>query len=224
MHSRVRGTWLLVALCALAALWPAPVGAQSFILEWGSQGSGDGQFHDPQGVATDAAGNVYVVDSGNNRIQKFTNAGTYVTQWPIQGGTGTVFPWVAVDPAGNVYVSVGTHIEKYTSTGTLLTQWGSFGTGAGQFREIQGLGTYESGNVYATDYYNYNVQEFTSSGTYITQFGGPGEFLGPVGVDTDASGNVYVVDQLNDRIRKFGPGTTAASGTTWGRLKTLYRR
>ena len=44
-------------------------------------GSGDGQFHDPTGVAVDGAGNVYVTDANNNQVQKFTSNGTFVTQW-----------------------------------------------------------------------------------------------------------------------------------------------
>jgi len=42
-----------------------------YLSKWGSQGSGDGQFNSPQGVAVDATGNVYVADSGNHSIQKF---------------------------------------------------------------------------------------------------------------------------------------------------------
>lgn len=43
-----------------------------FATKWGSQGSGDGQFLNLRGIAVDNSGNVYVVDEGNNRIQKFT--------------------------------------------------------------------------------------------------------------------------------------------------------
>jgi DNA-binding beta-propeller fold protein YncE len=42
-----------------------------FLGAWGSNGTGDGQFRNPRGVATDAAGHVYVADHGNDRIQKF---------------------------------------------------------------------------------------------------------------------------------------------------------
>jgi DNA-binding beta-propeller fold protein YncE len=38
---------------------------------WGSEGSGNGEFKDPSGVAIDSSDNVYVADMGNNRIQKF---------------------------------------------------------------------------------------------------------------------------------------------------------
>ena len=40
-------------------------------MAWGSYGSGNGQFQDPLGAATDGSGNIYVADSGSNRIQKF---------------------------------------------------------------------------------------------------------------------------------------------------------
>jgi DNA-binding beta-propeller fold protein YncE len=46
-------------------------GSGTFLLRWGSAGSGDGQFSTPRGIALDGSGHVYVADSGHNRIQKF---------------------------------------------------------------------------------------------------------------------------------------------------------
>src|SRR5438552_8179000 len=60
-----------------------PCGA--FVTKWGSAGSGNGQFNAPWGVAVDAAGNVYVADTGNNRIQKFTGTGGFLTAWGSAG-------------------------------------------------------------------------------------------------------------------------------------------
>jgi DNA-binding beta-propeller fold protein YncE len=42
-----------------------------YLTQWGTQGTGDGQFNNPAGVAVDASGNVYVADTDNNRIQVF---------------------------------------------------------------------------------------------------------------------------------------------------------
>lgn len=101
------------ALVFLLVLLPIPpVRAETlppeFLRKWGTLGSGDGQFNWPVGVAVDASGNVYVADSGNHRIQKFTSSGAFITNWGTQGTGDGGFnrPYgVAVGASGNVYVA-----------------------------------------------------------------------------------------------------------------------
>src|ERR687895_273728 len=76
---------ILVALF-LAAAPAAGAREYGFITKWGTLGSGDGQFGDPLGIATDQAGNVYVADSLNSRVQKFTPDGRLITRWGGFGG------------------------------------------------------------------------------------------------------------------------------------------
>src|SRR5262252_2170381 len=122
---------LLTLACLLLA---SSATAQTFITAWGSLGSGNGQFENPNCVATDAAGNVYVSDGANKRIQKFTSTGAYLTQWGTYGSGNGQFSTptgVATDAVGNVYVGDwgNNRIQKFTSTGTYITQWGTYGSG-----------------------------------------------------------------------------------------------
>jgi hypothetical protein len=75
------------------------------------------------------------------------------------------------------------------------------------------VATDATGNVYAADLSN-NIQKFTSSGTYLAQWGssgsGSGQFQSPTGVATDAAGNVYVSEYGNSRIQKFALGAQIA--------------
>jgi sugar lactone lactonase YvrE len=195
----------------------------AFVLKWGGPGSGNGQFNVPHGVATDAAGNVYVGDEYNHRIQKFDALGNFITQWGTYGsGNGQLAnPYgVAIDAAGDVYVAddVNHRIQKFSSAGAYITQWGSFGSGIGQFHDPVYAAPDASGNVFVSDYFNHRIQKFTNTGTYLTQWGtsgsGNGQFLNPYGVATDAAGNVYVSDSGNNRIQKFS--SAGVYLTQWG--------
>ena len=185
----------------------------STLTSWGgSFGTADGQFNSPYGLATDAAGSVYVADTGNHRVQKFTNSGGFITKWGSMGTGNGQFtnPISAVaDSSGNIYVVGDNRVQKFTSTGAYLTQWGSYGTGDGQFGNPFAATVDPSGNVYVTDQNNARVEKFTSSGVFLGKFGisgsSPGHFLDPVGICVDYLGYFYVADYGNNWVAKFGP-------------------
>jgi hypothetical protein len=74
----------------------------------GGQDRGDGQFIEPSGVAVDGAGNVYVADTNNNRIEKFASDGTFLAKWGSRGGGDGQLDLpsgIAVDRAGTVFLT-----------------------------------------------------------------------------------------------------------------------
>jgi len=184
-----------------------------FCTKWGSQGSGDGQFYFPCGVAVDTAGNIYVADLIKHRIQKFSVDGSFLAKWGSYGSGDGQFdsPWsIAADAAGNIYVadSFNHRIQKFSADGSFLAKWGSYGSGDGQFGGPCGVAVDTAGNIYVADTYNHRIQKFSADGSFLAKWGssgdsGDGQFYGPCGVAVDAAGNIYVADSSNHRIQKF---------------------
>jgi len=89
-------------------------------------------FNDPVDVAIDNNGCVYVVDEDNDRVQKFTSDGEFITKWGSDGSGDGEFLWpsgIAVDGSGNVYVAdTRNHrVQKFTADGEFITKFGGHG-------------------------------------------------------------------------------------------------
>jgi sugar lactone lactonase YvrE len=200
------------------------------------------QFNYPEGIAVDATGSIFVVDSENHSIRKITSAGVVSTlagsASGFADGQGAAanfnFPTgIAVDASGNVFVADTENykIRKITSTGVVTTLAGStqgFADGAStnaQFNSPTGIAIDANGNLYVTD--TYKIRKITSAGVVSTLAGsstagyadGKGteaRFTNPYGIAIDSNNTLYVADSDNDRIRKItadGTVTTIAGGT-----------
>src|SRR3954452_17296238 len=146
MNARTLPLAAVVAAAALAL--PDTASADlSLVTQWGSGGTGNGQFQVPSGVAVDGAGNVYAADQNGNRIEKFDSQGTFLTAWGGSGnGNGKLNgpAQVKIDPQGNVLVndSGNYRVQRFTPDGGFIQQIGAFGSGAGQFSgNPRGIGT-----------------------------------------------------------------------------------
>lgn len=179
------------------ALAPGTTGA--FVRKWGQAGSGNGDLQLPTGIGADGAGNVFVVDANNNRVQLFDATGTYVRQWPTSALGG------AVDGLGHFYTGSNS-VFKYDASGTQLTTWPAGANTA------QALAADRAGNVYVADSGLNRVAKFDSSGNTVKRWGstgsGTGQFNAPRGIAVDETGNVYVSDFNNNRIQKFDSSGT----------------
>jgi sugar lactone lactonase YvrE len=189
-------------------------------------GSDPGQFFDPEGIAVDGQGNVYVSEVDNNRVQKLTRDGKSIAVWGGAQGSGPGqfnSPFgLSLDRVGNVYVADlnNNRVQKLSSSGQPLAVFGTGnGAGPGQLVQPRGVGVDAAGNVYVTDTQNHRVEEFGPDGTFMTQWrrceddpsvcqfpnsgSGPGEFFYPRGAVLDAAGDLYVGDTSNNRIERL---------------------
>lgn len=204
----------------------------TFLIAWGcananntacSASSLTGHFNTPYGIAA-ASGNVYVVDSGNARIEKFASNGTsFLTMWGSSGtgiGQFNTPVGIGLDAVGNVYVADSGHnrVLKFTGNGTETGGFGCpfaynetclSGNGGGQFTAPKDVSIDSSGDVYVVDSFNNRVEKFYDNSTFITQWGSAGsaggEFNNPIFLAVNQfSGNVYVTDFGNNRVEVFG--------------------
>ncbi len=122
-------------------------------------------FNQPSGIAVSKAGFVYVADTWNHRIQKFTASGQFITMWDIFNVDNTFDGFwgprgVAVDKDGNVYVTdTGKQrVVIFDGNGEYITQFGGVGVTPGFFDEPVGIAVDNDGMVYLADAWNQRIQ------------------------------------------------------------------
>jgi sugar lactone lactonase YvrE len=212
----------LVWFCALVgsvSLWGTPAVAKVIHVqdsEYGSEGSGAGQFSGPLGLAVnDQTHNVYIVDGGNGRVEEFSSpsaGSTFIGQFDASAApTGSLIEpsEIAVDNSSNpldssredVYVVDRGHgvIDKFDANGAYVgqitgidTPEGAFAPGAGDFRSIKGLAVDSNGAVWVSlkqsPLYQFDTAlENKYVSLHETAFGGAAEGLG-----VDLEENIYL--------------------------------
>lgn len=149
---------------------------------FGSAGAGAGQFSGPRGVAVDqGTGDIYVADSGQARIEKWSSSGTFEMAWG----------WGVADG------------QSQLETCTTTCQAGISGSGPGQFSSPTSVAVDDATHdVYVGDSGNNVVDKFSSSGAFLSAIDGTtapqGHFTGLVGIAVDQSGNLWTADSTNN--------------------------
>lgn len=133
-------------------------------------GAAPGNFSYPFGIVVDAAGDVFVADQRNHRIQHFTATGAFVGSWGTFGTGPGQFDNVVglgLDTAGDFYATdqLNNRVQKFHHDGSFVTEWGSFGSGAGQFHNPWCVLPITTTRVWVGDTYNYRIGVFETLAT-----------------------------------------------------------
>lgn len=216
----------LLMLAAVVSIAVSAANAQSFTLvnSWGTNGPGPGEFNTLVNAKVHKNGYVYLADTYNRNVQRWTKSGQYIDSFGLFD-TGIGPQGMAFDAAGNVYLTDAEkmRVQVFSESGQYLRSWGTFGSGQGEF-DFTAAGAFitisKDGYAYVADPRNQRIQKFNLDGTFVSEWGsegsGQGQFNFFGGIDTDASGNVYVADVYNNRIQKFD-----ASGTFISQFNSL---
>ncbi len=189
-----------------------------------------GTFNEPWGVAVGSDGSVYVTDTWNYRVQKFTADGTFVKMWSTfnsNSGQSTFYGprGIAVDAQNRVLVvdTGNKRVVVFDSNGNYVTEFGSAGLDPGQFDEPVGIAIDSKGVLYIADTWNQRVQTFTVSAdgmsfTPLKQWdvvGWAGESLdNKPFIAVDNNGHVFITDPEGYRVIEYT--TDGQLVQTWG--------
>jgi sugar lactone lactonase YvrE len=141
----------------------------NYINQFGSSGFAPGQFNEPVGLALDTAGNLYVADSWNQRIQSFApdGSGSYLplTAWDVSAWFGQSLdnkPYLAVDERGHVFATdpEGYRVLEFTATGEIVRFWGDYSVGPDGFGLAGSVAIDPQAGVWVSDAGNSRIMHF----------------------------------------------------------------
>jgi len=148
----------------------SPTGA--FLFQWGTKGSGPGEFDLPHGIALDHTGHIYVADRSNMRIQIFDGSGHYIGEWKGRdigrpydlrfASNDTAFVADGGDQPDTPPDRSGVAVVR--PDGSVIERFGRWGNYDGQFEMAHAVAVASDGSVYVADITGGRVQKFVRDG------------------------------------------------------------
>jgi DNA-binding beta-propeller fold protein YncE len=183
------------------------------IRQWGSKGTGPGEFIYPTDVAFDSAGRIFVSEYGDNdRIQVFDPDGKFLYQFGKFGDGPGEFsrPQSMLIDGDTLYLTDACNhrIAVFKTDGTFVRNIGRVGSAPGEFRFPYGLAIDSKKDLIVCEFGNNRVQRIDpSTGRCLGIWGAagrePGELAYPWGVAVDKHDRVIAVDAGNNRLQVF---------------------
>jgi DNA-binding beta-propeller fold protein YncE len=173
-------------------------GAYKQVGAWGKAGAANGQFNNAFGLATDKAGNLYVADTDNNRVQVFSTSGAFLRKWGVAGDGNGQFQGaqdVAIDGQGGAWVADRAN-ERIQAFGS----GGGFQQAITSGSQPSGLGVDDQGNLFVGEFTRVARYDKASDYALAKAWGGL-ETTGDVEVSPD--GSVYVADNGALRVIRY---------------------
>ena len=194
----------------------------TFITQWGSgtivdtggQAVGfEGQFFGPRDIAIDAEGNLYVTDTGNERVQKFDPDGNFLAQWGGDGTAPGMFKepvGIAISPtSGDIFIADtwNRRVQRFDKDFNPIAQWFVQGWESQSVVNKPYIAVDAQDNVYVTDPESFRVIQFNNRGDVLAVWGDFGAGLNqmnlPTGIAIGLNGEIYVGDSENHRVLEF---------------------
>ncbi len=197
------GSSRLLAVVAVATVVAGPLAhAPAFRQSFGQQ-----VLAEPYGVALAPDGDVWVADTGHDRVAEFTPSGHLVASLhPATRLGGLDQPeGITLDAAGHIFVADTGHdrVIEISPADRVLVTFGA-GRGRGQLDQPVAVAVSSFGDVWVADQGHSRVVEFTADGRYHRAIGVPT----PAGVALDALGNVWVSSPgsaQGNSVQEFSP-------------------
>jgi len=158
-------------------------------------------FNHPHDLAADDSGYIYVADTRNHCVQKFTSNGKYITKWGSK--SDFEYAWsIAVDNNGTIYVATQypRGIQVFNADGMFIKLFGEDGSGDGALSTPKGIAIDKNGFIYVADAVYDCIKKYSSDGIFISSWDG---FNEPEAVTVDNLGYIFVADTYNHQIKKF---------------------
>jgi DNA-binding beta-propeller fold protein YncE len=172
-------------------------------------------FGEPNAVAADPSGNIWVADPAHDHVLQFNSKHEYVRQVGSEGSGEGQFKGIggiATDASGDLYVTDegNDRVEEFSSAGTFIRAFGSSAAGNGQLLSPGAIAIDQSGDVWVLNgraaQEGGRIVEFSSSGGYLSQFGSKGTGHGQLELATGlafSGGNLYVAELSPQRVQEF---------------------